>query len=496
MSQVIKESEVPLKCSVNQEAIVQSLFTKIQGSVKSSNPFMVKNIIPLPAFVYLATNLAVSLYMPNAVTGEDAAESLNAEIACASAIAKLADISPERAAGVFTFGGTGTNLYAHKISLMKVAPKHGLNGLKSGDIVIVGSRPSHYCHQTSVNWLGVGQDNYLQAGSYIDQTTKLNELEKICRDALSLGKKVACIEAVGGTTSNMAIDDIEAIHEIRERLVREFKLTYRPHIHVDSVVGWAYLNFVGYNFENNQLQFSKKIIEKIRKIVSRISKLKFADSFGVDFHKTGYVPYVSSMIIVKDRDDFSLLRRDSKIMTPLFHDDLVYNPGVFTLETSRSAANILATWMTLQTLGREGYQALLGYTLEISEYIREEIEKYEKYGLYVANKESFGCDIFIRCYPPNIDSRQAYEKELYNDRKLKIYTDYTNRFAKWLSENKSSGDEGIALSKSSAAFYTHTGSPMVALRIYSLNPHITRESAKVLVMRLLKAKIEFDKNNI
>ncbi len=379
---------------------------------------------------------------------------------------------------------------------MKVAPTHGWEGLKADDIVVIGSRASHYSHQTVSNWLGIGQNNYLQVGSNINQTTKLDELENSCRTALSSGKKLACIEAVGGTTSNMAIDNIEEIYKMREKLVSEFKLTYKPHIHVDSVLGWVYLNFIDYNFEQNPLGFGKKTLKKIRENVDKIAKLKFADSFGVDFHKTGYVSYVSSMIIVKEQDDFGLLRRDKKIMTPLFHDDSAYNPGVFTLETSRSTANILATWMTLQALGREGYQVLLGHTLEISEYMRKEIVKYERCGLYVVNQESFGCDIFIRCYPLSIYPQQAYKRELQDDSQLEIYTDYTNRFAKWLFAKKSHGDDGIALSKTSAAFYTHTGSPMVALRIYSLNPYITSESAKILIERLVKAKIEFDDEHV
>lgn len=495
ISEVADEAVIPLRISDDLMSIMMQLPVHMQGSVKASNPFMVKNIIPPPALIHLATQLAVSVYMPNAVTGEDAAEVLNAEIACASAVAKLAGYNSKRSAGVFTFGGTGTNLYALKIGLMKAMPEHGMNGLND-QVVIIGSKPSHYSHQTAANWLGIGQNNYLQVGSHIDQTTKLDELENVCRTALTAGKHVACIEAVGGTTSNMAIDDIEAIFKIREKLVSEFNLSYKPHIHADTVLGWAYLNFVGYDFEKNPLSFSKKVLLRIQKIVQRISKLKFADSFGVDFHKTGYIPYVSSMIVLKEQDDFALLRRDDDIMTPLFNDRMAYNPGTFTLETSRSAANILATWMTLQALGREGYQALLGHTLEISEYVRSEILKYERDGLFIANQEPFGCDIFIRCYPCGTNSQQAYREELDNDIQLKINTDYTNRFAKWLFANKSQGDEGIALSKTSAAFYTHTGSPMVALRIYPLNPYITLGSAKLLVERLVKAKIEFDTEKI
>jgi L-2,4-diaminobutyrate decarboxylase len=86
----------------------------MQRSIKANSPYMVKNIIPQPSFVYLAAYLSSSLYMANAVTGEDAGEALKSELACAASIARLAGMDPQQASGVFTFGGTGTNLYALK----------------------------------------------------------------------------------------------------------------------------------------------------------------------------------------------------------------------------------------------------------------------------------------------------------------------------------------------------------------------------------------------
>ncbi|MFA5109125.1 MAG: pyridoxal-dependent decarboxylase [Patescibacteria group bacterium] len=490
--QVALESKMPLKVNNNFKILLTQIKQYLQGSVKANDPFMVKNVIPLPSFSYLATFVAVSLYMPNGVTGEDAASVLDAEISCASALSKLAGYDFNKAAGVFTFGGTGTNLYALKIGMMKAAPDHATKGVNDNNLVVIGSRASHYCHKTSANWLGIGQNNYIQVQTNIDQTMKIDDFKKVCRQALASGKKIACIEVSGGTTSNMAIDDIESIYKIREQLVLEFDLKYRPHIHVDSVIGWAYLNFNSYDFKKNILGFSNNGLAKIKKISSLIKKINYADSFGVDFHKTGYTPYVSSMIIVKNQTDFELLRRDMKIMTPLFHDDFAYNPGIFTLETSRSAANMLATWCTMQTLGIEGFQTLLGHSLEMSSVMREELAKYENIGLYLANKKSYGCDIFIRCYPPGVIPNKTYKKELKNDDLLMVNTTYTSGFADWIFKNKTMSKNGIAISKSSASFYTLTGKPMVALRIYSLNPNLNESLAKEIISRLAILKKEFD----
>jgi L-2,4-diaminobutyrate decarboxylase len=72
--------------------------------------------------------------MANAVTGEDAGEALKSELACAASIAWLAGMDPQQASGVFTFGGTGTNLYALKIGLTKASPDHLIDGLNSNNL--------------------------------------------------------------------------------------------------------------------------------------------------------------------------------------------------------------------------------------------------------------------------------------------------------------------------------------------------------------------------
>ena len=135
------------------------------------------------------------------------------------------------------------------------------------DVVVIESAPSHYSHKTAADWLGIGQGNLLKVSSHPDQTTNLEELEEKTRNALKSGKKIACIIAVGGTTSNMGIDDIQNIHDMRERLAEEFNLPYKPHIHVDSVLGWAFLNFRSYNFKENSLQFNPKTLSQLKKIL-------------------------------------------------------------------------------------------------------------------------------------------------------------------------------------------------------------------------------------
>lgn len=495
ISEVIASESIPKMYNFDHDSSVGNLNVYMQRSVKANSPYMVKNVIPQPSFIYLATYTAASLYMGNAVTGEDAGEALKAELACAASIAKLAGMDTTKSSGVFTFGGTGTNFYAVKLGLAKAYPDHMLNGISSNDIVVVGNKASHYSQQTAVNWLGIGQLNYKQVKTNIDQTTDLVDLEAKCRELLKQGKKIACIEAVGGTTSNTAIDDLEEFNSIRNRLVKDFNLDYVPHLHCDSVQGWVWLNFVGYDYDANPLEFNKKVLEKARKNCEKISKLHFVDSFGVDFHKTGYIPYNSSMVILKNKDDFNLLKRQKDIMTPLFHDAKEYNPGIYTIETSRSCANILATWLTLKSFGQEGYQVLLGHSLMMRELFINSHKKLNDVGMVIENIESSAIDVYIRCIKTGDDAKAEHQKELDDDKLLAENSKYTSDFYEWFTTVFESPNPRIAFSKSTASFYNHNGIPVVALRFYLLSLNNTEHTIEFLIDYLINAKKEFDKTN-
>lgn len=474
---------------VAAETVLSQLRWWLAGSVKVHHQMFAKNIVPPPSFANLAAMCAVSLFMPNGVTGEDAAETLSAELSCARTLARLAGYNPDRAGGLFTFGGTATNLYAIKVGISKAQPDHAERGLEPG-LAVVGSWPAHYSQKSACAWLGIGSRNYMAAASLPDQTTDMESMEAACRDVLARGHRLACIVGAGGTTSNMAVDDFVEIAAMRDRLAVEHGLDYTPHVHADTVVGWAYLCFIDYDLHRNSLGFSPPVVAKLSRLVDRLRTVRHADSFGTDFHKTGFAPYTSSMIVMRDGRDFSRLRRGGGVMTPLFHDKDAYNPGTFTLETSRSAANMVATWVGLQTLGKQGMRKLLGHALETAEALRRHLDALAGLDATAINRHSYGPDVFVRCYPP--DDPAAAEEDFGDTNSVRRINQYMSDLFAWISRQSVPDAEQIAVSKTSAAFYTPTGEPVVALRVYSLNPYFSDPHARKLVVRLLTAKRQFD----
>ncbi len=190
---------------------------------------------------------------------------------------------------------------------------------------------------------------------------------------LAAGKKIAAIVATMGSTDAFGIDDLRAIDELRRRLVDEFSLPYLPHLHADAVIGWAWSVFNDYDFQANPLQFRGRTVRALAAAQHDIGHLHLADSIGLDFHKTGYTPYNSSLVLFRDLRDFSLIARSRETM-PYLYQSGEHHPGMYTLETSRSASGPMAALANMLFLGKEGYRTLLGHAVEMAEVLRERIE--------------------------------------------------------------------------------------------------------------------------
>ena len=167
-------------------------------------------------------------------------------------------------------------------------------------------------------WLGLGTDNLVSIPTTRDNEMSLPDLEDYLRQALARKEKVAAIISTMGTTDAFGIDDLTGIVRLRDRLSQEFGLTHRPHVHADAVIGWVWAVFRDYDFAANPLGFHARTLTSLQHTLGRLGDLSLADSIGVDFHKTGYTPYISSAFLAKDREDLALLSRHPDQMPYLY----------------------------------------------------------------------------------------------------------------------------------------------------------------------------------
>jgi glutamate/tyrosine decarboxylase-like PLP-dependent enzyme len=353
--------------------------------------------------------------------------------------------------------------------------------------VILASDTAHYCRYTLAGWLGLGTDALVTVPSHTNNEMDVGQLEALARAALRQGKKIAVIIATMGTTDAFGLDDLEETVAVRDRLVQEFKLPYRPHVHADAVIGWAWSVFNDYDVEANPLGFRRRTLRALAGASRRLRYLHLADSIGFDFHKTGFAPYVSSLFLLKDRRDFDLISR-AKEQMPYLYQYGEYRPGMFTLETTRSGVGILAALANLRLFGKAGLQATLGHLVEMAQLLREHLEGHE--ATTVLNRENFGTVTIFRVYPPGIDTfeikDQEFEEPAYRELLVK-HNDYNRRVFEYLHDEALAG-RGVMLSLTDCYRQTSYGEPIVGLKSFILSPFVDEEHVQAVVAKVLEAR--------
>jgi glutamate/tyrosine decarboxylase-like PLP-dependent enzyme len=316
-------------------------------------------------------------------------------------------------------------------------------------------------------------------------------MEERARREVEAGRRIAAIVATVGTTDAFGIDDLAAIRAVRDRLVQRYHLDYRPHIHADAVIGWAWSVFNDYDFLTNELGFRGRTLRALAAAQYRIRSLRLADTIGIDFHKTGFVPYVSSLILAADRSDFDRIARDRSSM-PYLYQSGDYHPGMYTLETTRSGLGPMSALANLLLFGKQGLRALLGHTVEMAEVLREHIESHPD--LTVLNGENVGPVTLFRVYPRGVDTFTVKERERsdagYREQLLK-HNDYNRRIFQRVHEEAVAG-QGVAISLTDCYRHTDYGEPVVALKSYVLSPFADEERMHTIIERVLAARDAVD----
>jgi glutamate/tyrosine decarboxylase-like PLP-dependent enzyme len=335
--------------------------------------------------------------------------------------------------------------------------------------------------------LGLGQQQVHKVRTAADNGILLGELEQAFRAAHAAGQRIAAMVATMGTTDAFGVDDLAGIHALRERLCTELKLDYRPHIHADAVIGWAWSVFNDYDFAANVLGFRGRTLRALAATQHAMQHLRLADSVGIDFHKTGFAPYISSLFLLRDREDFSQIVRQRSTTPYLFHSG-EYHPGLFSLETSRSATGVMAALANLLLLGREGFQTLIGHAVEMAEILRELIGARPE--LSVMNDQNHGPVTLFRAYPQGTDTFVVKHREQHDASfrdQLRKNNELNRRIFERVHADAMTG-RGVALGYTAQCRVADCGEPISALKSYVLSPFADEGRMTTVITHVLEAR--------
>jgi L-2,4-diaminobutyrate decarboxylase len=493
-AQIVRSAQFP-ESMQDLEQVLAELVSLYDGTINRIHPLTQENVLPPPTKLSIVAGALAEKYNENSIWDFYGPGAAIAEVKAAAMMADLIGYDKTKSGGIFTFGGTGCNLYGARIGIEKADPNAKETGIRDR-IVFFCSDTAHYSIRSCAIWTGVGTDNLVVVPTDDNNSMIPGELEAAIRGELAKGHRIGTLFCTMGTTDAFGIDPISQVIAIRNTIEKE--VGYRIHVHADAVIGWPYLTFKGDRRTLEQL--SPRLSAEISRIIDAVATIKDADSVGIDFHKTGWSPYLCSLLLVKDQADLWLLRKSKKDMPYLYHGT-GYQPGCFTLESSRPnyAAKAL---VNILSLGREGYEAILVQLLSCADYLRDLLERSADMVVLNRNNPAFVTD--FRVYPPTVlqDMEQrgmgknAMLKAEFNDEIAPESIEAINLYNRAIVEAvmaRAYATGSSLLSYTDLYRTSRQGQAILAIKSYPMSPMVETAHMERLLTDVGMAKAEVDK---
>lgn len=482
----LREKSMPYSTAL-PENVLHNMAEYFSGMTRWHHPYVMNNIKTPVNLLSLAVIYNAMMFDPNLAGDTNCGQSAFAELEVIKYLSDLIGWDWRKTGGYFTFGGTSTLMNAVKIGINNVIDDACQNGIGE-EIFIVSSEQGHSAHADVCNWLGIGKKSCVRVPVDSNYQMDIKKTEEIITQKIGEGKKWAGIIVCGGTTIQTIVDPIYDIYVMREKLIKKFNLPYSPHIHVDSVVGWVWLFYKKYSFSDNTLNLTSNALTKIEKMCKLISLVKYADSVGIDFHKTGFCPYASSLILVKNGSEIYKLNDKEPIDLKKIKYGK-YSPSSYTLELSRSSIGPLSALTALKLLGYEGYQKLLGDIIEGVCSLVKSLS--ERSGFEVVNQDTNGTCILFIVKPSDLNL--VYDKLLEaTENEIKNLALYNYKFYLFVLSKIENNEIDFFIDYSSGYKKEENGFHMGILKMQTFNPMLTEEKAQHLAGKIEELKKQFD----
>ncbi len=389
------------------DTVLDDVVKLFQGAPNWGSPLTMCNVNPQANTAALVASMMAQVFAANILEGEYCWNVHRAELETAGMMGNLFGWDPLNTGAIYTYGGGGCWTYGLKYGLTRVLPDSRLKGVRT-DAKVICSRQAHYVQQNAADWLGLGMDSIVHVRTdVVTNQMDVVHLEEILDSLTSRNIPVAAVICTMGTTDASAFDPIGQVRELLDRYPNSPEFG-KAVLYADAVIGWSWVYFKNYDFERNPLGFSERILPILKHNGQAMKELDQADAVGIDFHKAGWAPYISSCFLYKNAAEFESIHRRGadaylQAVTP-------YNPMYYTLEVSRAASGSIAGWATLKYFGKEGMQALLGGILETKYYLLDLLSEHAD--MVCVNPEDSGLVTLFRIYPEGIDAEVQFESEL------------------------------------------------------------------------------------
>jgi glutamate/tyrosine decarboxylase-like PLP-dependent enzyme len=384
-----------------------TVFPYFWGTDGWSSPLHLENVKGPANYASLVGALACLLKNPNLCTDTYSQRSNELEVKAVTALANLLFYHTRDPWGVFTMGGTISNLYGAKIGLEKVLPGTMRRGLQGQAVAGIVSEAAHFSNRSVAGWLGMGTESLVAIPTDRNLAMRLDLLQERLRALYAAAVRVPFVTATFGTTDAFGIDDVTAIRAIVDEESQRAGQP-APQLHVDAAVGWVLSFFSEYREAANPLEFEPGLLALIERVRRHAEGLRHADSITIDFHKMGWGHYPGSAFLVNDRADLRFLERRVED-TPYFSDaDARRDPALFTLECSRPALGPYTVMASLNGLGLTGWQMLVARSLELAQTLKQRLEALDY--CKVLNPDTCGPSVVWWVLPKGRNAKEIFAR--------------------------------------------------------------------------------------
>lgn len=474
----------------NVENVFADIVKLFRGLPIWSHPGTMLNVIPPANLPAVAMNAYLSMYNPNLSQDRYSGLLLTAELEAVKYMNDLIGWNWKEATGTFTFGGKGTNLYGMKCALNKAYPEGKEKGYFNKDFFFISSGKGHPCHEEVVDWLGIGKNSCIKAKCAADGKIIVSELEGIIDENIQIGRIFLGFNLSGGSTVEYEVDDIKEIAKVRDEIVKKYELDYFPHIHVDSVVGWLWLFYNQYDYINNKLHIEIEILEKIKELNHDIAQIKYADSCGIDFHKTGFTPYITSLFLVKNRRDYYNLGTDDAYINVEDLEYGNYSPFEQTLELTRSCCGPISALTTLKTFGIEGYQKIIYRLMQSAKYFRTKLSELPY--IEIINPDTKGIATLFIIKPADYINNSLQEILNMEKKDTDKIKKYNLDFANFTDLRNTSHEISVMYTASDVFCVNNTNVCLGSIKAYPMTPLTNMEAIDLIIKEIIETKNIFD----
>lgn len=268
-------------------------------------------------------------------------------------LAEFIGVSPSYG-GILVSGGNMANFTAFLAARTAKAPKK----IKEEGVSNASNKLIVYCSKTTHTWIekaailfGLGSKSI----RWIPTTpsNKIDEkiLEKTIKEDLKSGCKPIMVIGTAGDVSTGVVDNLKGISTICNK--------YNLWFHIDGAYG-----------------IPAAVIPSLKSLFDGVSE---ADSIALDPHKWLYSPLEAGCILVKNPQHLI----DTFSSHPEYYNfssiegEIAQNYYEFGLQNSRGF-RALKVWLTLQQVGRTGYEKLISEDIELSKFLFLLAENHEE----------------------------------------------------------------------------------------------------------------------